>query len=177
MLGFDAVKQFVFPLISQTGIAYRHSSLSLCGEGLDVEAGDRMPYFMIEGKSVYDWLHAPAFHLLLFSDAQSDNRTIINQIELEYGGLIDCASLPLSARVAKTFGTKKPFAVLLRPDNYIGCISSGDCLADLRTYFTNAIGHERTRDQEKDHTNFLPLTTNKRSQEDHHESLSHTVSL
>lgn len=174
MLGFDSVKQFVFPLISQTGIAYRHSSLSMCGEGLDVEAGDRMPYFLIEGKSVYDWLHTPAFHLLLFSDAQSDNRTIIDQIQLEYGGLVECASVPLSPAAAKAFGTKKPFAVLLRPDNYIGCISLGDCLEDLHTYFTNTIGHERTRGS---HSNFQPLTTNNRSQEDQHESLSHTVSL
>src|SRR4051794_1308742 len=47
LLGFDAVKQFVFPLLSQIGINYRHGSLSRHAgdEHFNVKAGDRMPYF------------------------------------------------------------------------------------------------------------------------------------
>lgn len=139
-LSFDAVKQFVFPLISQTGINYHDSSLSSSDDNFEIKAGERMPYFLIDGKSVYDWLHSPAFHLLVFSDAQTDNRTIINQIQLEYGGLVECASLPLHPRAAEVFGTKRPFCVLLRPDNYISLISSGNISDAVRDYFENVIG-------------------------------------
>jgi hypothetical protein len=33
---------------------------------------DRMPYFTVGGESIDDKLHRPKFHLLAFSDGQSD---------------------------------------------------------------------------------------------------------
>src|SRR5262249_46086961 len=63
IFGFDAVKQFVFPLLSQIGIHYRHGSLSdhAGDENFEVKAGDRMPYFLTDGESVYDKLRRPKF--------------------------------------------------------------------------------------------------------------------
>src|ERR1051326_6326704 len=57
IFSLDAVKKFIFPLISQIGINYRHSSLSkhAWDEDFEVKAGDRMPYFLndrIDRKSV-----------------------------------------------------------------------------------------------------------------------------
>jgi 2-polyprenyl-6-methoxyphenol hydroxylase and related FAD-dependent oxidoreductases len=66
-LNIDAVKRFVFPLISQIGINYRNSSLS-SGDGFKVRAGDRMPYFEVEGASIYDRLREPRFHIVNFYD-------------------------------------------------------------------------------------------------------------
>jgi len=36
----------------------------------EVKAGDRMPYFLVDGSSVYDQLRAPKFHLLTFSNGE-----------------------------------------------------------------------------------------------------------
>src|SRR5215510_5639353 len=74
LLGLESVRRYIFPLLSQIGINYRHSSLSrhLGDENFKVKAGDRMPYFLVDGESVYDKLHAPKFHLIAVSDGQGD---------------------------------------------------------------------------------------------------------
>jgi hypothetical protein len=135
VIGFDSVNQFIFPLISQTGITYRGHSLALendndTNDDFEVRAGDRMPYFMIDGKGIYDWLHAPKFHLLTFSK---------ETIQTETDASVEHLVFPLSERVAEIFGSDKPFSVLLRPDNHIGFVSSGDPLSELRAYFDNVI--------------------------------------
>jgi len=131
IVGLDSVNQFIFPLISQTGITYRGHSLSRDNDDdFEVKAGDRMPYFVIEGKDIYDWLRAPKFHLLTFSNEET---------QTEFDSSVEHLVFPLSERVAELFGSNKPFNVLLRPDNYIGFVSSGDPLAELRAYFDNVI--------------------------------------
>ncbi len=114
----SAVNKFLFPRVSQIGINYRKSSLSVNHGNFDVSAGDRMPYFEIEGSSVYDRLREPKFHLLLFSDG----RTPIGSNFEELGELADVHSFALYPNVASIFGSDESFAVLLRPDNYIGYI-------------------------------------------------------
>jgi 2-polyprenyl-6-methoxyphenol hydroxylase-like FAD-dependent oxidoreductase len=131
MIGLDSVNQFIFPLISQTGITYRGHSLGVdTGDDFEVKAGDRMPYFSIDGEGIYDWVHAPKFHLLTFSNEaiQSESRSSVEHLVW-----------PLSEEVAEIFGTNKPFSVLLRPDNYIGFVTSGEPLSELRAYFDNVI--------------------------------------
>lgn len=145
VVSLDAVNQFIFPLISQIGITYRNRSLSVDDAGFEIEAGDRMPYFLINGKSIYDNLHRPAFHLLIFTDDQSNGEDIRSAVESEYGDLVDYHVLPLQPRAAEVFGTDKSFSVLLRPDNYIAFISAEDSLTSLSAYFKNVIGRERTR--------------------------------
>jgi 2-polyprenyl-6-methoxyphenol hydroxylase-like FAD-dependent oxidoreductase len=116
----DAVKKFVFPRISQIAINYRHSSLSETDEDFSVKAGDRMPYFEIEGASIYEKLKAPKFHLLTFFDGQ-------NQPEFSesvFPDFVDFHQFPLYPHIAEIFGADESFSVLLRPDNYVGTISS-----------------------------------------------------
>ena len=143
LVGLDSVNQFIFPLISQTGISYHGHSLSpdtkASEEGFAVRAGDRMPYFMIDDKGVYDWLHAPKFHLLTFSDNLEPSELTNQAIQSEFGDLVEYLVFPLRRRVAEIFGSRKPFSVLLRPDNYIGFVSSGEPLPELQSYFTNVI--------------------------------------
>src|SRR5688500_4912172 len=133
-IGLDSVNQFIFPLISQTGITYRGHSLAQDNDNhnddFEVKAGDRMPYFMIEGKGIYDWLHAPKFHLLTFSNEET---------QTEFESSVEHLVFPLSERVGELFGSNNAFSVLLRPDNYIGFVSSGDALAEVRAYFDKVI--------------------------------------
>jgi 2-polyprenyl-6-methoxyphenol hydroxylase-like FAD-dependent oxidoreductase len=141
VLGLDSVNKFVFPLISQIGISYRNRSLSLEGDGdFEVRAGERMPYFLIDGKSVYDGLHQPMFHLLTFLDGTNNVQSIRKEIEHNYAGLVDYHVLPLEPRAAELFGAHKPFSVLLRPDNYIAFVCAENCTEALKSYFENVIG-------------------------------------
>ncbi|MFP5264156.1 MAG: FAD-dependent monooxygenase [Blastocatellia bacterium] len=136
ILSFDAVKKFIFPLVSQIGINYRHGSLSRHegDENFQVKAGDRMPYFMAAGESIYDKLRQPKFHLLAFSDGQSDHQGLKTDLEQEYGSWVDFSVIRLRPQVAEIFGTGQPFSLLLRPDNHIGFISPKTDLEETRIY-------------------------------------------
>jgi len=140
IFGLDPVKKIVFPLISQIGINYRHSSLSQHAgdEKFEVKAGDRMPYFLVDGTSVYERLREPKFHLLSFSYGQDDHQFMKTELERQHAGLVDFNAIPLSPEAAEVFGRDDPFIVLLRPDNYIGFISTktsmNGLIVDLRKF-------------------------------------------
>lgn len=131
-----SVTKMLFPRVSQIGINYRKSSLSGGETDLSVKPGDRMPYLMIEGQSIYDRLREPKFHLIIFSDG---TRLIEDAGPLE-AELIDVHRFPLYPNVADTFGTDQSFCVLLRPDNYIGLISSEVTPETIQTYFKRTLG-------------------------------------
>lgn len=147
LVSLDVVRKFIFPLVSQIGINYRHSSLSQHAgdENFAVKAGDRMPYFLVEGKSIYDKLREPKFHLIVFSacsessDGESDFRSLKAELESQYADLVDFNAIPLDARVAELFGNDKTFAVLLRPDNYIGVLSTETPLSGPRVYLKDFV--------------------------------------
>jgi len=122
-LSFDAVKRIVFPLVSQIGISYRESSLSETAGSFEVEAGDRMPWFLVAGRSIYDELHAPTFHLLVFSDGTSEIPPLSDDLMAKWKGRIDSHFYTLDEEVKNAFGCGHSFFVILRPDNYIGLIS------------------------------------------------------
>ncbi|HKO96355.1 MAG TPA: FAD-dependent monooxygenase [Pyrinomonadaceae bacterium] len=138
LLGLDAVKNFIFPTISQIGINYRHSSLSQHAgdEDFNIKAGDRMPYFVMDGKSIYDQLRQPKFHVLSFSDSPNDSAEFQRELGSAHGGAVDFHSLLLSPAIAEVFGTNKRFIVLLRPDNYIGFVSADTGLQNVTDYLT-----------------------------------------
>jgi hypothetical protein len=133
MASLEAVSRRVFPLISQIGINYRDFPLSehTDDEFEHVKAGDRMPYFLVEGKTIFDKLSAPKFHLLVFSNAQ---QSIGDEFEEQFGAVADYDVVPLDARVREIFGTESDFSVFLRPDNYIAFISSEISLNKVREY-------------------------------------------
>ena len=141
LLNFDAVKHFIFPIVSQIGIDYRHSSLSdhKDDEDFSVKAGDRMPYFIVEGKSVFDLLHQPKFHWLVFSAQRDDVDELRKIVTEKYADLADVLSLSLSTEATGAFGHKESFAVLLRPDNYIARIT-GDTSYVAITSFLERLG-------------------------------------
>lgn len=135
LLGLDSVRGFIFPLVSQTGINYRHSSLThhAGDEDFHVKAGDRMPYFVVDGTSIYDRLREPKFHLLAFS-----NDELALSVE-KYASLIDFHRFPLTDHIREVFGADRPFIVFLRPDNYIGFITSKLSSAEIESYLDAVI--------------------------------------
>ncbi len=139
---FSNAKEFLFPIVSQIGLDYRDSSLShpQQEQSFEVKAGDRMPYFLVNGENIYDQLRNPKFHLLVFSNGQQDYGYLKGQLEREYGDCIDFHVIPLYPRVVKIFGSEQSFKVLLRPDNYIALLSLDCSLDDLKAYFHKVVG-------------------------------------
>ena len=140
VLRFDTVKRLIFPMVSQIGINYHDSSLSEHDGDKEfaVKAGDRMPYFQTDGASIYDRLHQPKFHLLVFYGAQSsDHRALKTELEEEYARLIDFTAIQLDPQISEIFGTEQPFSLLLRPDNHIGFISRTISSEEIRAYLGN----------------------------------------
>jgi 2-polyprenyl-6-methoxyphenol hydroxylase-like FAD-dependent oxidoreductase len=135
-LSFDAVKNFAFPLISQIGVNYHHSALSEKTDShFAVKAGDRMPYFRIENKSIYDVLRQPKFHWITFTNDQKDISAMLGEIENLYPDLIDFQTVSLTPKITDIFGVDELFYVLLRPDNYIGIITFKTSVSEIRGYF------------------------------------------
>lgn len=130
------VKNFLFPLLSQIGINYRHSSLSQHAgdEHFKVKAGDRMPYFLVEGQSLYNKLRQPKFHWLVFSETQDAFQALKTELENQDPELVDFNIVPLYPQVLKVFGANHSFNVLLRPDNYIAFISTEVLLNRVEIY-------------------------------------------
>jgi len=119
----DLVKKFVFPRISQIRINYRGSSLSETRGTFKVKAGDRMPWFEIDGRSIYDSLHEQAFHLLIFTDGRDEIPPLPDDLMEQWREGIDSRVFSLDEKIADIFGSNRSFFLILRPDNYIGLIS------------------------------------------------------
>ena len=107
-----------------------------------------MPYFLVDEKSIYDKLHQPGFHFLVFSDGKSDCREFKARIDKEYAELVDCQIIPLSPQAAEVFGADKSFGVLLRPDNHIGFITVGASPDELGEYLRGLRGNEADHDRD-----------------------------
>jgi hypothetical protein len=120
----ESVSKRIFPVISQIGINYRKASLSehTDAESDDVKAGDRLPYFVIDGQSVFEKLKEPKFHLLLFSN--TEQRAQCEEFARKFGNLADCHFIPITERVSEIFEREDEFSVFLRPDNHIAFMSS-----------------------------------------------------
>jgi hypothetical protein len=138
------VRRFAFPIISQIGINYRHGSLSnhAGDEDFEVKAGDRMPFFLVDGQNILDRLKQPKFHLLVFSREPNGFQELKDDCASQYPELVDFNAFAISTEVGEVFGTNKDFSVLLRPDNHVGTISSDNSLSHVQEYLIKFIGSQ-----------------------------------
>src|SRR5436190_2551520 len=134
LFSLDAVKKFVFPRISQIGINYEDDTLSRETGTFKVHAGDRMPWFEVEGASVYDRVREPKFHLVVFYDGKTDIPPLPDDLMREWEGMIDSTVISLYPNVTEVFGASGSFYIILRPDNYIGLISNDFSAEAVRDY-------------------------------------------
>ena len=142
IFSLDAVRRFAFPAVSQIGISYRHSSLSnhAGDEDFEVKAGDRMPYFLVDGQNIFDRLQQPKFHLLVFVSELNRFQKLKDELEERYSELVDFNVISHSSEVTEVFETEKDFMVLLRPDNHLGLISVDISTDDVANYLTEFVG-------------------------------------
>lgn len=139
-LQFEAVKQFIFPTLSQIGISYHKHSLSRHNgdNSFKIKAGNRFPYFEIDGGNFFSQLNEPKFHYLTF-DYNSDSAKIDAAIKTKYAKMVNFQKVPLYENIIEIFGTDKPFSVLIRPDNYIAFISEGHFAEEIEQYFAENV--------------------------------------
>ncbi|HVF48130.1 MAG TPA: FAD-dependent monooxygenase [Pyrinomonadaceae bacterium] len=131
LFSLEVVKRFVFPRISQIMINYRGRALSRESGKFSVHAGDRMPYFLIDGESVYDGMRDAKFHLIAFGDE-------VPEVSIP-DEMLDRGEIPITPEVIRIFGTDQPFLLLVRPDNYIGLISNDMSVEMISAYFEEAV--------------------------------------
>ena len=136
LFSLDVVKKFIFPRISQIAINYEDDSLSRETGNFAVSAGDRMPWFTIDEKSIYDSLREPVFHLVIFHDGKSEIPPLSEELLNQWEGKIDSHFYSLFPHVAEVFGTSESFYLILRPDNYIGLISNDFSPEAVRSYLS-----------------------------------------
>ena len=99
-----------------------------------------MPYIVIDGTSIYDRLREPKFHSVTFSSEEGEWQALNKS---EYAGLIDFNSFQLNDEVAEIFGAERAFTIFLRPDNYIGFISSKLSFVELENYLRTVTQHHK----------------------------------
>jgi 2-polyprenyl-6-methoxyphenol hydroxylase-like FAD-dependent oxidoreductase len=109
----------IFPLLSQTGITYNNSPLTIKSNVANINAGVRMPYFVFKnGKNIFEFLKEPCFKILFFGDeAKANFKNIITHslVVTKFA----FAEIPSSV-----FKAQKNFYVLLRPDDHIAYIGN-----------------------------------------------------
>jgi hypothetical protein len=138
MASLETVSKRVFPLISQIGINYRDDDLlseHTDDEFEDVKAGDRLPYFIVDGDSIFEKLKAPKFHVLLFGKGECEQFA-------RFSDLVDCHRVSIDARISEIFGTEDDFGLLLRPDNHIAFIASEMTPEKVAGYFRKFVSHD-----------------------------------
>jgi 2-polyprenyl-6-methoxyphenol hydroxylase-like FAD-dependent oxidoreductase len=140
--------------VSQTGIRYRRSALSVDGPGAArlgrsaPRAGDRAPDVQLSAqRRLYDLLHGPEFRLLLFA---GDAALLVEQLaalaadmEARYGSLVKTVLLrhtgshirfgevDESAAAHRRYGAAEGALYLIRPDGHVafrGAPSDADAL-------------------------------------------------
>jgi 2-polyprenyl-6-methoxyphenol hydroxylase-like FAD-dependent oxidoreductase len=114
ILKSSRVRKLIFPLISQTGIAYPDSPLTHQSAVGKAHAGDRMPYFVFsDGKSIFDYLKEPVFKVLFFGPMEAKPFDQLKHFQFPV------VTSSFSEIPEPIFGDAQDFYVLLRPDNHI----------------------------------------------------------
>lgn len=123
----------IFALVSQTGVHYRQSSLSVHhGKTGKIRAGDRLPFLTLfdekrhEQTDLHEWCSKPGFTLLVVGKlSQRDLHLLAKWIKSTYPFGLNFYYLPPSERnqhIFDCFEIKEDYkkALIVRPDLYIG---------------------------------------------------------
>jgi hypothetical protein len=136
-----AVRKLLFRYISQIQVNYISSSL-VRGKAGKISAGLRLPYFKVTQKGqptstyqIVNKLSAP-FKVMCY-DLPTDEFKNLD------AGLFDVIAIdvnPGNDTAVKVAGLPTKFAMVVRPDNYIGYISQTGDVQDLNGLMKNAYG-------------------------------------
>jgi 2-polyprenyl-6-methoxyphenol hydroxylase-like FAD-dependent oxidoreductase len=149
----ERLKLEFFKRISQTGISYQDSRLSLHLSQLKtIKAGDRLPYLKVYDEKklsetdLHAWCSKPGFTLITMGPLQELYVfSLAKWITQNYNGWLNFFHLPPSVknqRVFDTFDIKagQSKAIIVRPDMYIGLINDVVDLEMMNNYLQNVAG-------------------------------------
>lgn len=149
----DKLRRYFFSRVSQTGISYRDSKISLqLGKSTRIKAGDRLPYVKIFDEKqqvitdIHTWCNKPGFTLITFGDVSEPFLfTIAKWITQKYNGQLNFFHLPPSAKNTHVFevfevtpGTRR--AMIIRPDMHIGYANDLIDIGLMDNYLENVAG-------------------------------------
>jgi 2-polyprenyl-6-methoxyphenol hydroxylase-like FAD-dependent oxidoreductase len=130
LFAFKALRRVMFRTVSQTGVNYRASALSL-GQAGSVHGGDRLPWVADPARSGAD-----NFAALTSLDWQVH---VYGEASAEMRAMCDARRLPLQVfawrRESARAGLRRDAAYLVRPDGYIAVAIPNGGSATLETYF------------------------------------------
>ncbi|WP_158828737.1 FAD-dependent monooxygenase [Mucilaginibacter lacusdianchii] len=142
-----------FKRISQTGISYPHSTLSLhLSQLTSIRAGDRLPYLPVYDEKklqltdLHAWCSKPGFTLITLGDLpEMFLFTLARWITQCYSGLLNFFHLPPSVKnqqVFDAFGIREgqTKALIIRPDMHIGLINDIVNIEMMDNYLQNVVG-------------------------------------
>ncbi|NMH29191.1 FAD-dependent monooxygenase [Flavobacterium silvaticum] len=109
-----SIMRFFFKTVSQIGIKYPESPLTLKSSVGKIEAGDRFPYFPTD-KKLDDFLKKPGYKLFWFG---AENNQAFADLKYRYA---DIEPMEINA-IPEVFNSQSDFFVVVRPDNYIAYI-------------------------------------------------------
>jgi hypothetical protein len=149
----SAINTKIYGLISQTGIKYRESTLSLHHSlATKVKAGDRVPFIKIydeklkEETNLHEWCKYPGFTLLVIGQLSPLEVLALSKwVKLSYPFDLHFYYLPPSKRNAHVFegfevpGNKRK-ALVIRPDMHIGYINDVVDVDLLGGYLRETLG-------------------------------------
>ncbi len=136
VLPMKQVQAKMYGTLSQTSLNYRGRSLSVGGRG-EVRAGDRFPWFEVDGYGVYERLNPARFTLFAVGE-RAARQGGMGGLPTEIPEPILLTDRTIYAEVGLSDGF-----YLVRPDGYIGAVSTN--LADIRAYLSQKVGLTRLR--------------------------------
>jgi 2-polyprenyl-6-methoxyphenol hydroxylase-like FAD-dependent oxidoreductase len=137
------MQQFGFRMVSQIGIHYRKSSLSVCPDSLPKgapQAGDRFPWLKLklqangQVEDLYNKLDDTKFQLLVFGQAPS---------VAAFGDLVEVHIVPADSHndaERANAGIPQTSFYLLRPDGHVGLCGTSIDVAAVERYLETRIG-------------------------------------
>jgi 2-polyprenyl-6-methoxyphenol hydroxylase-like FAD-dependent oxidoreductase len=122
---FYRIRQKAFKMVSQIGIRYINSDLTVnrLAHPLTVKAGERFPYMRSkDGESIYQLMKEPLFYALTFD---LSGKNLAKEVEAAQTDFPFLQVLDLSGErtLIAQLRVKRNTIILVRPDHYIGLIT------------------------------------------------------
>jgi 2-polyprenyl-6-methoxyphenol hydroxylase-like FAD-dependent oxidoreductase len=132
---FKSAGRFFFKGVSQIGINYSHSSLSVSADKELLKAGALVPFVKLNASKIDEYLKFTGFTIFLFNVTITEQKK--HELQQCYHAEFQFVFVPvnnLNADAYRKFKVKSSAVFLVRPDNYIGFADKNFSIERLREY-------------------------------------------
>jgi len=149
----ESIREALFTRVSQIGISYRDSNLSLhVSNSGRIKAGDRLPYLKVfdekkqEETDLHEWCSKPGFTLIVLGKlSEPDLFSLAKWITQNYSAMLNFYYLPRSAKNQAVFDALEVKenggkSLIVRPDMHIGFINDKVDMVLIDNYLRSVVG-------------------------------------